>query len=529
MATGQTDGTEHAITRSASVVAGGTLASRLLGAVRDAVIAASFPVGATDAFFVAWTIPNTLRQILGEGAVSAAFIPVFSAVDEREGREAARLYYARYAGTMFLLLALVSTLGVLTAPVWATLYAGGYRIDPSKFGVTVQLTALVFPYILFAGFAALQGGVLNALGRFLNASLSPALLNVAMIAAPWLFVPLALWLGLPPIGGLALAALAGGALQVAAQTASVRQAGMWSRPRLGLRDPAVRESLLRIAPLLLGTGIYQINILLSRHFASLLAPGSQSFLYYGQRLIEIPQGMLALAVASAALPSLSRLSQRGEHEQAKAALRHSLRLSLFLAVPASVALAALALPTVSVLFGRGAFGPIHASETARSLVWMAAGVWSVAAVQTVTRMFYAYGDTRTPVLCSALNLASFFGLCVALMGSLGHAAIALANSFASMLQLALLLVLLARRMGPLGLREVLGAAVRFALASAVMALVVSDLASLGDWKRGGNDPRNLGLYALTAAFGLAVYAGASYLLGSPELQQIASSLRRRSS
>jgi putative peptidoglycan lipid II flippase len=142
-------------------------------------------------------------------------------------------------------------------------------------------------------------------------------------------------------------------------------------------------------------------------------------------------------------------------------------------------------------------------------------------------MFYAYGDTRTPVLCSAVNLASFFGLCVALMGSLGHSAIALANSFASMAQLLLLLLLLARRLGALGLREVLAAGARFALASLVMALVVSDLASLGDWSRGGNDPRNLALYALTAAFGLAVYAAASYVLGSPELQQIASALRRR--
>jgi putative peptidoglycan lipid II flippase len=522
-------GAGHDITRNAGVVVVGTLSSRLLGAVRDAVIAASFSVSATDAFVVAWTIPNTLRQVLGEGAVSAAFIPVFSEIDEREGRDAARRYYARFAGTLCAVLVAVSVLGVYTAPLWATLYAGGYRSDPSKFQTTVQLTALLFPYILFAGLAALQGGVLNALGRFLNASLSPALLNVSMIAAPFLFVPVARLLGWPAITGLALGALLGGVLQVLTQTASVRRAGMWARPELGFRDPAVKRSLLRMAPVLLGTGIYQFNILLSRALASRLPTGSQSYLYYGQRLIEIPQGMLALAVASAALPSLARLSQRGEHEQAKAALRHALRLALFLAVPASVALAALALPTVTVLFAHGAFGGLEAHQTARSLVWMALGVWATALVQSVTRMYYAYGDTRTPVLCSAANLVSFFGLSILSMRALGHSALAAGNSIASMIQLALLLVLLARKLGPLGLREVFGGMLRCVVASAVMAFVVRDLAALGDWSRGGTDVRNLAVYALTGCFGLAVYAAASYLLRSPELQLIASSLRRRSS
>ena len=397
------------ITRSAGVVAIGTLASRVLGAVRDLVLAASFPTGLTDAFIVAWTIPNTLRQLLGEGAVSAAFVPVFSEIDEKQGRDAARTYYARFAGTMALVLASVSAIGVLTAPWWATAYAAGYRVDAAKFQTTQHLTAIVFPYILFAGLAALQAGVLNALGRFLNASISPALLNVCMIIAPVSFVPLAKALHMEPIAGFALAALAGGVAQIVAQTWSVRQAGMWARPSLGFSDPDVRRSLARMTPLLLGTGVYQINILLSRLFASAAGPSSQSYLYYGQRLVEIPQGVLALAVASAALPSLARLAQHGVHEPVKQALRHSVRLSLFLALPASALLAALALPAVTVLFQRGAFTLFDAEQTARSLRWMAAGVWAVASVQSMTRMFYAYGDTRTPVLCSALNLACFVG------------------------------------------------------------------------------------------------------------------------
>jgi putative peptidoglycan lipid II flippase len=519
---------ELAVTRRAGIVAAGTFGSRLIGAARDAVIAASFSVASTDAFFVAWTIPNTLRQVLGEGAVSAAFIPVFAKLDEQQGRAAAQRYFARFAGALLLLLVIVSVLGVLTAPIWATLYAGGYRaVDPLKFDLTAVLTAIVFPYILFAGVAALQNGALNAVGHFFMGSFSPAVLNLCMIAAPWTFVPVVAMMGLAPIAGLACATLVGGLLQVVVLLPSLRRVGLPLRPELALNDPAVRMSLRRMAPLILGTGVYQINIVLSRFFASLLPSGSQSFLYYGQRLVEIPQGMLALAVASASLPALARLSQRGEHEQAKVALRHSLRLSLFVAIPASVALAVLALPTVTVIFGRGAFHAEHVVQTARSLAWMAAGVWAVASVQGVTRMFYAYGDTRTPVLCGAANLACFIAFTLLTMRSLGHCAIAAANSVASIVQLGLLLWLLRRRIGPLGFGDLLAGVWRFCTASLVMAAVAADLAALGDWSRGANDPRNLAVYALCITFGVAVYAATSYLLRAPELRQIAAALGHR--
>ena len=237
--------------------------------------------------------------------------------------------------------------------------------------------------------------------------------------------------------------------------------------------------------------------------------------------------MLTLAVASAALPSLARLAQRGEPGPAKAALRHSHGLSLFVAIPASAALDALALPTVAVLFGRGEFGPFQVNETARSLALMAIGIWAVAAVQGVTRMFYAYGDSRTPVLCSAVNLVCFVSLSLLNLRSLGHASIALANSCASFVQLALLLVLLRRRIGPLGLRE-LGAGVgRAALASAAMAFVASDLCAVGDFAERGGTWFNLGVYALALGLGGAVYAAVSYLLGSRELALIAGQIRRR--
>ena len=518
---------QRAITRRAGIVAAGSLGSRLLGAVRDAVIAASFPIAATDAFFVAWTIPNTLRQLLGEGAVSAAFIPVFAEVDERQGRAAARTFYARFGGTLLALLVATSVLGMLTAPWWATAYAAGYRDNDAKFALTAQLTALVFPYIALAGWAALQAGVLNALGRFFVASFSASWLNVCFIAAPWVFVPLAHALGLPTIAALALAALAGGVLQSLSQIPSVRAVGMASVPQLGFRDPQVRASLLRMAPLLVGTGIYQLNILLSRLLASLLPEGAQSYLYYGQRLVEIPQGMLAVSVASAALPTLSRLVQQDRLDDAKAALRHSLQLTLFVAIPASIALAALALPTVTMLFGRGAFGATDATQTAHALVYMALGVWAVSSAQSVTRMFYALGDTRTPVLCSAVNLVSFLVVSVACIPALKHSAIALGNSAAAMIQLATLLFLLRRRTGSLGLRVLGGTALRALSCALAMALAAQVVISGGAWERGGNDPWNLAVYAFAVVTGLAVYLLASYLLRAPELDALVGALRRK--
>lgn len=517
----------QAVTRRTGVVLLGTLGSRLSGAVRDAVIAASFPLASTDAFFVAWTIPNTLRGLLGEGGVHAAFVPVFSDLDERDGRARARQYFQRFFGALLCIATLVAVVGVLTAPLWATFYAAGYRGDTAKFTTTTQLTAVVFPYVVFAGVAALQAGVLNALGRFFTASLAPALLNLSLIAAPFLLVPVAVALGQPPVMALAYGALAGGALQVLSQVPAMRRAGVAAWPRFDFADPAVRRSFVLLAPLLLGTGVHQLTILSSRLLASFLDDGAQSFLYYGQRLIEIPQGMFAIAIASAALPSLARMKSRGENDEAKATLRHALRLSLFVAVPSSVALAALAMPIVTVVFARGAFGQDEVAGTAGALFWMALGVWAVAAVHPVVRAFYAYSDTRTPVLCSAVNLLVFFSVSLACMDTLAHEAIALASSVASFAQLALLAVLLRRRLGPLGVGEVARAFARCSVASGAMALTAHTVARLGRWERGGNDPLNLAVTAAAVGLGVLAYLGASRALRSAELSEVMASLRGR--
>ncbi len=528
MAEPEAAGERDAIPRRAATVAAGTLASRALGAVRDAVIAASFAVGATDTFFVAFTIPNALRVMLGEGAVANAFIPVFSEYRQKDGWERARSFYAALSGAMIAILIAVSLIGVLAAPQLVTLYAAGFRAEPGKFETTVGLTRLLFPYIFLIGLAALGMGALNTLRRFFVPAFAPSLLNLSMIAAPFLFVPVALALHLPPIAGLAIGALVGGALQVVVQFPALAKLGMLNLPRLDFNDPGVRKALRLMMPLMLGVGVYEINIMLARLFASCLPPGSQSFLYYGQRLVEIPQGMFALAIASATLPTLADLRNRGQHDQAKDTFLHSVRLSLFVAIPSSIALAVLAEPTVTVIFGRGAFGREQVLETARALVWMAVGVWAVASVRNVVQMYYAYNDTRTPVLCSAFNLAVFASCSLALMGPMRHMGIAAATSAAAMAQLFALLVLLRRRIGSYAIRPLLTSALRCATSGCLMGLVVYGLSQLGSWEKGGNHLPNLLVYLGTLSGGVVSYVALARLLRAPELADVFRALRPRS-
>ena len=509
----------------AGLVAVGTLGSRVLGALRDSVIAHHFPIGATDAFYVAFTIPNALRGLLGEGAVGGAFVPVYVEVKQREGEERARVFYAGLSGVMLVILGLVSLSGVLLAGPIVKLYAAGY--DSAKFALTVDLTRIVFPYIFFMGIAALGMGVLNALRQFFVPAFAPAMLNVAMIAAPFVVVPLALALDLDPIASLALAALVGGMLQVGAQLPALRAIGYLNVPRWGWRDPYVRKAIGLLLPMLVGLGIYQLNLILSRQFASFLPEGSQSYLYYGSRIVDIPQGVFALAIASAAIPSLSTLRSQGAHLEVKRTFTYALRLSLFVAVPASVLLVVLAEPICAVLFQRGNFDHAATLQTAQSLAWQATGIWAVASVRIVVPTFYAYNDTRTPVICSAVNLLVFVAVALAAMPTMQHVGIALALSVANAAQLGALVLLLRRRAGLLGMRSVLVSVARTALGCAAMGASAWGVARLGRWSAGGNDLRNVAVFAAALITAAVVYLGVAQLMRTPELADVVGALRAR--
>jgi putative peptidoglycan lipid II flippase len=508
-------------------VAAGTLLSRALGVARDQVLAATIPVGWSDLFFDAFTIPNALRGLLAEGAVSSALVPVYAEVRRAEGDVRAKRFYAGFRGLMITLLVAVSFAGVLFARPIATAYGAGFADEPERFEAFVTVTRVVFPYILFMGVAALGAGVLNAHGRFAVPAATPALLNVAFVLAPFLLVPPVVAAGQPPVLALGVAALIGGVLQVVAQWPSLHAIGMPTMPRLDLSDPFVRKAFRLLVPLTLGLGIYQLNVMMSRLFASFLPEGAMSYLYYAQRLVEIPQGMFAVAIASAALPTLADLRARGDREGVLRTFRDALSLALFVAIPLSAVLAALAWPIVVVLFARGEFGAEAALETSRSLAWQAAGVWAVASVRVLVPVFHAHNETRLPLWGGAANLVVFVATGWTLSRSLGHTGIAIAISAAGVVQWLVLVVLLRRRLGSLGLAALAPSVARTALASLAAAGTAVGVARLGAWEVGGNDLRNVA--ALAGALGAA---GVAFLvvataLGAPEMYRVLATVRRR--
>jgi putative peptidoglycan lipid II flippase len=505
----------------ASIVGAGTLASRVLGLARDVVLAAVFTRAETDAFFVAFTIPNALRQLLGEGAVSSAVVPVLTAKLEKEGDDAARAFFARARGASLLALAVVSALGVALAEPLCELFASGYHARPGQFERTVALTRTVFPYIFFMGTAALGMAALNAKRRFAVAAFAPGLLNVAFLAAALSLPPVFALRGVDRAQALAVGALVGGALQVVAQWPSLRALGFFSRPVVDFKDAAVRDMLKRMAPMMFGIGVYYVDLTLSRRFLSELGEGAQSYFAWAMRLCDFPQGIFVMAISTAALPSLSALAARGAKDEVAKTYAHGMRLALFVAIPASVALAVLGAPIVRMLFMRGEFDEHAVRETARALAWQGSAIWTVAAVRQIVPTLYALGDTRTPVVVSAIDLCAFIGLALWLKGPMGHAGVSAAVAGSSAVQMVLLFVGLRRRLGTVRAAEIGGMAASVAALSG-MAAAFATFTSRWAARHGAIAA---GLTAC-AAF-VAVFFGGAVAARLPELEPMKRAVRRR--
>jgi len=510
----------------AGVVGAGTLASRILGLLRDMVLAAVFDRDATDAWWVAFTIPNALRQLLGEGAVSSAVVPVLSEKLATEGDAAGRIFFARVRGASLIALAVVTVLGVVYAGPLTALFAGGYRARPGELERTTMLTRVVFPYIFFVGSAALGMAALNAKRRFAVAAFAPGLLNVALLAAALGLPGILIAAGRDPVLALALGALVGGVLQVVAQWPALRAIGYAGAPKLKL-DADVRKVFRRLGPLTLGVGVYYVDLVLSRRFLSDLGTGAQSYFSWAMRLCDFPQGIFVMALSTAALPSLSTLAARGDRTELAKTWAHGMCLALFVALPASAALLVLGEPIVVALFQRGAFDAGAAHETARALFWQGGAIWTVAAVRQIVPAFYALGDTRTPVAVSVIDLGAFIALAVGLKGSMGHVGISVAVAGSSAVQMVFLLVGLRWRMGTVLGGMLVRSAARTCAASAVASVAGWAIARLltPEGPVGGVAralPGVAGLAGFAAAFGLAAWG-----MQSPELEEIASTIRRR--
>jgi putative peptidoglycan lipid II flippase len=515
----------RSIVRGAGIVGGATLLSRFAGMARDMVVAATFSPWVTDVFFTAFTIPNVLRRLLGEGSLTAVLIPVYTEVEVKQGEAAARRFTAAAFGTGAAVLLAVVALGVLLSPWIVMGYAWGFTEDPEKFSLCVAMTRLMWPYLLFVGLCAIAMGVLNAHRRFFWPAFSPVLLNLSIIGTTLLGAGALEANGWHPAWALPIGVVLGGALQFASQVIPLRRIDRLPRPRFE-RHPEVAKVARLLGPSVIGLGLYQVDILLSRLFASMLPEGAVTYLYYAMRLVEMPQAVFVMAIAAAALPDLSVARAHDDPDEMKRTWRSALSMSSFVVAPALVVLTVLSVPVVAVILQRGRFDAAMTEATAAALVWVALGIPGVAGVRNTSPFFYALQDTRTPVKISAVTLVLYVGLCLSLMWPFGHVGIAAAIGAAGTLQFVMQVILLRRKVGPLGLREVAGRAVRHAGAAAVAAVAAWGVARLGRWAE-GSTWANAGVLFAALGAAAAAYLGAAALLGAPELRTLRNAVRRR--
>ena len=421
--------------RALATVSSMTLLSRLLGFVRDMVIARAFGAGAiTDAFFVAFKLPNLLRRLFAEGAFSQAFVPVLAEIRNREGDAAAQQIIHRVHTLLFLIVSATALLGILAAPLIVMISAPGFTADAAKFDLTVAMTRIVFPYILFMSLTALAAGVLNTWSRFMVPAFTPVLLNVAMILAATVAAP---WFD-PPILALAWGAFLGGVLQLSLQYVALKRLGLLPRWDFAPKDPAVRRILTLMGPAAMGVSVAQVSLLINTIFASFLVSGSVSWLYYADRLMEFPTGMLGVALGTILLPSLAKHYADNDSNEYSRLLDWGLRLTLLLAAPAALALAILAIPLIATLFHYGAFTVHDVEMTRLALTAYSVGLIGLILVKVLAPGFYARQNIKTPVKIAILTLLATQAMNLVFIGPLGHAGLALSIGLAACLNATIL-------------------------------------------------------------------------------------------
>jgi putative peptidoglycan lipid II flippase len=508
--------------RSVATVGAWTMASRILGFCRDILIAAKLGAGpVADAFFVALKLPNLFRRLFGEGAFNAAFVPAFSGAYAVDGPAAARALANSLAALMTLWLSGLVILGIVFMPQVLFVLAPGFVGEAVRFPLAVELTRITFPYLLFICLAALVSGVLNGMDRFAAAAAAPVLFNLMTMAALLALTPFVA----TPGHALAWGVVASGVAQLAMLLVAARTARMainpLSRPRL---TPPVMQVLRRMVPGVLGAGVTQLNLAIDIVIASLLPTGAVSFLYYADRVAQLPLGVIGAAVGTALLPLLSRQLRAGKALAAHRSQNRAIELSLAFALPAAFAMAVAAHPIVATLFERGAFGAEATRATAAALMAYAFGLPAFVLVKALAPGFFARGDTVTPVKVGigivALNLA----LNLLLTPWLLHVGIALSTSLAAWVNVVLLGWVLMRRRRLLPDRRLRRAAPRLLGAALAMSAVVFGLCiALFPLESGF---ARLAALAVVVAGGLVTYFGSAHLLRGLDLRDAVRLLRR---
>jgi putative peptidoglycan lipid II flippase len=512
------------VARAAGIVGISTMLSRVFGYIRDIVVTAFFGANwITDAFYVAFRIPNVLRRLLGEGSLTSSFIPVFTEYLQKKSKEEA-LELANVAFTLLsIILVIVSIAGVILSPAIVTLMAPGFIKTPDHFALTVFLTRLMFPYIFLISLVALCMGILNSFRHFAAPALHPVVLNISMIIA-------ALTLRnffAEPITALAVGVMVGGILQLAMQWPFLAKFGLKLKFKFNWRHPGIRKIAFLMIPTFIGTAVYQINVIVGTILASLLDSGSVSYLYCADRIMELPLGVFAIAIGTAALPTFSEHAAKGNLAELRTTLSFSLRLMLFVTIPAMIALMALNLPIISVLFQRGAFDAKASILTAQALFYYALGLWAFALIRVIVAAFFSLQDTKWPVKAAVIALIVNVVASIILMQPLKHSGLALANSLASMVNVIVLIIILNKKIGTFLDRNFYHSLLKIIISSLVMWGAILLVGIFIPWNTNGNFKTRLTYLVLAIAVGAITYFVCSYILKSPEINSFIRQLKKR--
>ncbi len=508
--------------KSASVISLFTLASRVAGLVRDQLFAAFFGATAmTDAFYVAFRIPNLFRRLFGEGAFSQAFMPMLAATREREGEPAAQQLIDKIATVLVWTLVAASILGVIGAPLLVWAMAAGLQKEPQAYQAAIVMTRWMFPYIFFISLVSFASGILNTWRQFAVPAATPVLLNLAMIGATVLGTPWFQAEGIEPIYAQVVGVMLGGVLQLGMQIPALKRLGLfpsvgagWQKFKAAWRDPATRQVGAMMAPALLGVGVAQISLFINTQIASRLASGSVTWLSNADRLMEFPTALLGVALGVVLMPQLSSARAANLGEKYSGLLDWGLRLAVLLGVPCSVALLVFAKPLVAVIFQYGAYTEHDVQQTSLALMGWGAGLVGVVAIKVLAPGFYAHHDMKTPALIAIVVLIVTQILNVFLVPLYQHAALTLSIGIGALINAAWLLAGLMRR-GNYKPASGWGVfALQVLAASALMAVFLMWAAGAVAWTRmPGQNWHRVGLMALVIGTSIAIYFVATWGAG----------------
>jgi putative peptidoglycan lipid II flippase len=517
-------GEKRRIAKAAGIMSAATFISRILGFVRDMIFAIYFgATGLSDTFFAAFRIPNLLRELFAEGSMSAAFIPVLTEYHQKHGEEEARRLVSITFTFIIVVVGIICLLGILFSPAIVTVIAPGFLKFPDKFALTVLLTRIMFPFLLFISLAALVMGALNTKKIFFVPAMAPAMFNITLIVSIVFFESVAE----RPIIVAAIGILVGGLMQFVFQLPSFFKNGYALGFNTSFRHPGLKKMSILLIPATMALAVNQINIVVSNILASYLPTGSITYLYYAMRLIQFPVGIFGVAMGMAVLPTLSEHAVRGDMISLREDFSFALRLLFFISVPSMVGLITLREPIVNLLFQRGNFDYVATQGTANALLFYSLGIWSIVGVRVITASFYAMQNTKTPVKIAAIGMLSNILFSLVLMGPMKHAGLALANALASWVNFSLLFYFLRRRLKRVDAKRIIRSFLKVLAASVIMGFAGWILLHGEWWQRSGHAIQKTIYFSGTAIFCGVIYVAASLLLKNEEIGYVYDILKNR--